>query len=88
MTQQLTYRGYHIRYNPPPIPTREYDWQWAHQNFDGSWDANDFRCGASASLEAAKVAIDEQIYSLTEEVESEHQEVIDAIAAHNSGEDE
>lgn len=61
MTQQLTYRGYHIRFDPPPIPTRAFDWAWVHDDYDGAPDGNDTRCGASASLEQAKADIDEQI---------------------------
>lgn len=63
--QNTTYRGYHIRFDPPPIPTRDCDWQWHHDDFDGAPDGNDHRCGASASLEAAKADIDDQIDDAT-----------------------
>ena len=67
MTQHVTYRGYHIRFDPPPIPIREFDWQWHHDDFDGAPDGNDNRCGASASIEAAEAAIDEQIFERGED---------------------
>lgn len=53
-----TYRNWHIRYDPPPIPSRASDWHFAHSDFDGAPDANDNRCGCAASLEAAKAEID------------------------------
>lgn len=52
----MTYRSFRIEYDPPPIPDRNHDWQWAHQDYDGPGDS---RCGTSSSLEASKVAIDE-----------------------------
>lgn len=53
-----TYRNWHIRYDPPPIPSRACDWQFAHNDFDGAPDAGDNRCGHAPSLEAAKAEID------------------------------
>ncbi|MCP4782787.1 MAG: helix-turn-helix domain-containing protein [Fuerstiella sp.] len=47
------YRGYSITYNPPPIPTRKLDYQYA------CWDGDHY--GAAASMEAAKAEIDEQL---------------------------
>lgn len=58
---KITYRGYHIRHDPPPIPVRCADWQWWHDDYDGAPDGNDNRCGHSASLEQAKADIDEMI---------------------------
>ena len=52
------YRGYRITYNPKPIPTRQFDWDFVHQDYDGAEDANDHRAGSSASLEACKDEID------------------------------
>lgn len=52
----MNYRGFHIEYNPPPIPVRCCDWQWAHEDFDGP---EDNRYGHAASLEAAKAEIDD-----------------------------
>lgn len=53
-----TYRNWNINYDPPPIPSRDCDWHFAHVDFDGAPDANDNRCGHAASLEAAKAEID------------------------------
>lgn len=49
------YRGFRIDYAPPPIPTRECDWQWVHDDYDGP---EDNRCGHAPSLAAAKSDID------------------------------
>lgn len=49
------YRGFRIDYAPPPIPARECDWQWVHEDYDGP---EDNRCGHAPSLEAAKADID------------------------------
>ena len=55
----VPYRGYWIKYNPKPIPPRYgVDWDWWHDGYDGPGDP---RCGATGSLEAARLAIDEQI---------------------------
>jgi hypothetical protein len=62
MTGKIEYRGYWIEYNPKPIPAScGVDWDWHHDDFDGAPDGNDNRCGCSASLDAAKTDIDEQI---------------------------
>jgi hypothetical protein len=53
----INYRGYVIRYDPPPIPVRKFDWSWHHEDFD----LDDPRYGHSASLDGAKADIDEQI---------------------------
>ena len=50
------YRGYVITRNPPPIPTRKFDWEYCHEDYDGPGDN---RCGVAASEEAAKAEIDE-----------------------------
>jgi len=50
------YRNFWIEYDPPPIPDRNHDWRWAHEDYDGPGDR---RCGTSASLEAARAEIDE-----------------------------
>ncbi len=60
----VKYRDYVIIYDPPPIPIRRFDWSWAHEDFDGSTDGNDRRCGSSVSVEAAKRDIDELISSM------------------------
>lgn len=58
--QALLYRGWHIYYDPPPIPTRSCDWQFYHDDFDGAPDAGDNRCGFAPTLDAAKAEIDER----------------------------
>jgi hypothetical protein len=58
--QSTTYRGWHIEFNPPPIPSRNCDWQFWHDDFDGAEDSGDNRCGSAESLEAAKAEIDER----------------------------
>ncbi len=59
MEQRIEYRGFVITYDPPPIPTRAYDWQWMSDDYDGAPDSQDTRAGRSASLEAAKADVDE-----------------------------
>lgn len=58
MTDRIEYRGFVITYDPPPIPTRAYDWQWMSDDYDGAPDSTDDRAGRSASLEEAKADID------------------------------
>jgi len=53
-----SYRGWHIAYDPPPIPVRTCDWQFWHDDFDGAEDSGDNRYGHASSLEAAKAEID------------------------------
>ena len=57
----VRYRNYIITYDPPPIPTRACDWQFAHQDFDGASDSGDNRAGSAASLDDAKDQIDDMI---------------------------
>ncbi len=54
----ILYRGYNIVHDPPPIPIRACDWQYAHNGYDGPEDG---RCGTAASLADAKEYIDELI---------------------------
>lgn len=36
MTIELTtYRGYQIKYDPPPIPLRNWDWDYCPVDYDG-----------------------------------------------------
>ena len=51
--------GYVIEYNPPPIPMRCCDWQYAHEDFDGAPDANDPRCGTGPDPESCLAEIEE-----------------------------
>jgi len=52
------YKGYWIKYDPPGIPVRHWDWQYVHEEYDGPEDG---RCGAAASLEDAKQQIDDLV---------------------------
>jgi hypothetical protein len=56
----IRYGAWHIDHNPPPIPFRNCDWQFWHDDYDGAEDACDDRCGTAASLVDAMVAIDEK----------------------------
>ena len=55
----IQYRGYHIYYDPPPIPIRTMDWHFAHDDFDGAPDSADHRAGSAASAKDCKHEIDE-----------------------------
>lgn len=55
----MKYKNYRIVYDPPPIPTRIFDWQFYHRDFDGAPDADDIRCGTGATYEDCKNQIDE-----------------------------
>ena len=52
------YRGFEIIYDPPPIPYRNLDWQFAHIEYDGP---EDHRCGAGESEAECREFIDEII---------------------------
>ncbi|CAB4191822.1 hypothetical protein UFOVP1229_157 [uncultured Caudovirales phage] len=52
------YRNYNISYDPPPVPIRSCDYQFAHVDYDGPPDE---RCGTAPSFEEAKRQIDEII---------------------------
>ena len=54
----MNYRGYAIQYDPPPIPSRACDWQYAADGYDGAPDGGDTRYGFASSLEDAKRQID------------------------------
>ena len=61
MTTAKEYRGYLIDYDPPPIPVRDCDWQYAHKDFDGAPDGCDHRCGFAPTYQACVEAIDDLI---------------------------
>lgn len=44
--------GWHIEKNVKPIPDRQFDWDYWHENCDGAEDGNRL-CGTAASLEEA-----------------------------------
>ena len=40
-----------------PLPLRQFDWAFVHDDYDGAPDGNDNRCGRAASPEACIEAI-------------------------------
>ena len=48
-----TYKGYDIRENKKPIPTKAFDWDYVHRDHDGLPDGGDIRYGSAASLQDA-----------------------------------
>lgn len=56
----VCYGNWEISYNPPPIPSRNCDWQFCHKDFDGAEDACDNRYGHAASLLEAMGDIDDR----------------------------
>lgn len=49
------YRGYLISYDPPPIPSRAYDYSFAHVDYDGPGDP---RFGRAESVLGCRCEID------------------------------
>lgn len=56
-----TYKGYSITYWAKPIPTRSFDFDFCHEDYDGAPDSGDRRCGSGMSVEDCKEQIDELI---------------------------
>lgn len=50
------YGPWRIHYDPPPIPSRNCDWHWYHDDFDGDGDR---RYGSCASFADALNECDE-----------------------------
>lgn len=50
----IRYGPWRIWYEPPPIPTRMWDWQFVHDAYDGPGDN---RHGSAASVEDALAQI-------------------------------
>lgn len=50
---------WHIYFEPPPIPCRNSDWHFYHDDYDGAPDANDCRAGHAESVEGCLREIDE-----------------------------
>ena len=53
------YRGFRITYWAPPIPVRDMDWHFEHDDFDGAPDAYDSRHGHGSSAADCARQIDE-----------------------------
>lgn len=50
------YRGWHITYDPPPIPDRRFDWRAVHRDYDAwsdgdGWQDNGLKCEATSYRE-------------------------------------
>ena len=56
------YRGYSIWFDPKPIPHRDFDFDFAHVDYDGAPDGGDKRSGHGASVSDCQDQIDEIIY--------------------------
>lgn len=54
-----TYRNYSISFDAKPIPLRDFDFDFAHKDYDGPGDK---RCGNGASVSDCQDQIDEIIY--------------------------
>lgn len=48
------YRGWIVEHNPPPVPTRAWDWQAHHEEYDGPGD-NRWAVGASRAEVVAQI---------------------------------
>lgn len=48
--------GWHIEYNPKPIPCRDFDWDFWHDDYDGT----NGLCGTAESEAEARQQIEEQ----------------------------
>jgi hypothetical protein len=62
----IEYRGYQIARDPPPIPSRAFDWQFAADGYDGAIDSSDIRCGSGPDAKDCMEQIDEIEELLTE----------------------
>jgi hypothetical protein len=51
--------GWHVQYDPKPIPDRRFDWGYVHEDYDGAPDSGDTRCGACPSVKACIDEINE-----------------------------
>ena len=63
---RIMYRGYHIYYDPPPVPTRQWDWHFYHDDYDPTPEhlydpPSDHRNGDAPSILGCMAEIDMQI---------------------------
>ena len=68
--QEQRHGSYTIYYEPPPIPTRAFDWHSVHDDYDGAPDANDRRHGPAESPDACRYEIDILEEELADEEEA------------------
>ena len=50
MSDSIKYKNYVITYNPKPVPCRQFDYDFVHEDFDGAPDSEDIRCGTGESV--------------------------------------
>jgi hypothetical protein len=58
-TMTNSYIEWTITFDPKPISSRSFDYDFYHQDYDGALDGDDIRCGNACSIEDAKIQIDE-----------------------------
>ena len=58
------YRGFKFNYLPKPIPSKFFDYDFYHEDYDGPGDP---RCGNGESIEDCKARIDEILEDMTNE---------------------
>lgn len=59
MKHEYTFGKWAIAYDPPPIPARNCDWSYTHEDDDGAPDGYAGRSGHAESLNACLAAIEE-----------------------------
>ena len=42
MFDQKEYRGWEVRFDPPPIPVRDFDWVAIHPDYEGWMEDGDY----------------------------------------------
>ena len=57
MKSEIQYKNYIITYDIKPVPDRDFDWNFEHDDYDGG--SRDPRCGYGSSIEDVKKQIDE-----------------------------
>jgi len=60
-TASFWYRDFLVSYDPPPIPHRDMDWHFVHDDFDGAPDAHDPRHGRGPTAQDCVRQIDEMM---------------------------
>ncbi len=55
--------GWHIEYNPKPIPRSSHDWDFWHDNYDGAPDGNNRLFGTAMNIRDALEQIEEIGYA-------------------------
>lgn len=69
----IKYRGFTITYDPPPIPDRDMDWRFFHDDYDGAPDAGDMRFGHGATAADCVRQIDEMLGDGDDSARYEHE---------------